>query len=275
MTTLLEDAQSVENSNPREGYEIKHGTTVYRIASGSRNELIGGNVYQSYPAMRGSYGVAAIGHTGDLELKLPTSHPLVQRWYANGIPPRLVLVTAWRKQQRSGEAERFFLGQVESISVDGHIASLLIPSLVSGALKRPLPMLTVGKLCPHVLYDAQCRVPRADFRVVTAVTLSDGDLVRVASMAGKPDGWADIGELVHVPSGERMTIRSQIGNDIHIQLPIFELGAGDAVEVYAGCPRDILTCDDKFDNRQNFGGLPSLPTVNPLMPNGFGVWTSE
>jgi hypothetical protein len=42
------------------------------------------------------------------------------------------------------------------------------------------------------------------------------------------------------------------------------LKAGDIVEVYAGCARDLDTCLNKFNNTINFGGFPYIPLNNPF-----------
>jgi hypothetical protein len=81
------------------------------------------------------------------------------------------------------------------------------------------------------------------------------------------------GEIVHLASGERMTIRDQTDlnpgfstvTTLSMQLPIVDMKIGDAVEVYAGCQWDPSTCNDKFDNIEHHGGYPYSPKDNPFV----------
>jgi len=36
------------------------------------------------------------------------------------------------------------------------------------------------------------------------------------------------------------------------------------VKIYPGCDRVRATCESKFDNLDNFGGFPWIPTKNPF-----------
>lgn len=276
MSTFAEDEASVEDSEPREGIEINTGIARYRIALGTRSVVIDGFTYNPEPAARGEVGVSASGDSRELIISLPMSHAVCRRYMAGGVPPRQILVNVWRKQLRSGEVEQVWSGYVTSMAPSGHVGNFRVPSRSADTFERRLPTITAGKSCPHILFDANCRVVRADFTVTTTAATVAGRVVTVAGMGGHPDAWAEFGELIHTASGERMTVQSQDGNVVTMQLPIYELQAGDEVQVAAGCDHTIGTgCRDKFDNVANFGGQPDPPTTNPHVPNGFGVFQSE
>lgn len=281
MTDFLTDESSIESSQPREFYRIVQNLAVtYYIASGARDIDHDGHTYVASPITRTDIPVATLAADGGLTLTMPLTHPLVARYLAQGSPPRQIQVTAYRKQLQSGEVEQIINGVVTSMAIDGHVAKFLVQSNFKRLLARRLPTISAGKLCPHILYDASCRLVRSTFTIgddgtPLLVTAVNGRRVTLDSIGGQPDHWAQFGELIHVISGERMSVVEQVGTTIDMQAPIPELQVGSAVYLSAGCAHDIVTCQTKFANQVNFGGFPQLPTKNPFVPTGFGVIEQE
>lgn len=266
--------ESVEESQPREGIEIVLPVVTYRIATGTRNITIDGATYTAGQVGRDEIKIASETDTdGALTVQLPVSHPAVTRYLQGGIPPRHIYVNIWRRHVDVDAEETVWRGVVTSVAVDEHVAKLRLAPRSLIAIQRRIPTMTPGILCPHILYAADtCRINRASFMVSATVVTITGRVVTLSTIGGKPDGWAEGGELVHVESGERMTVQAQAGTVVTCQLQIQELSLGDAVELYAGCSHNVITCRDKFANVVNFGGQPNLPVVNPFDPGrGFGI----
>ncbi len=284
MSTFYDDEVGVESSEPREGIEfvMSNGNT-YRVATGVHDVEINGDVYTAEPGQRGEVGISSTADARAMVVTLPMSHPVCQRYMAGGVPPRQILVNVWRKQA-GGEVEQFWSGYITSLAPDEDIGRFHVPSRSSEAYQRKLPTISGGRGCPHILFDANCRIDRTVtgvYRIITTVLSFDGRSVVVADMTTgigpAPDDWATFGELIHTPSGERMTIQAQVGTTITMQLPIFEMQAGDAVEISSGCDHTIGTCVSRYANAVNFGGFPDLQVVNPFptgtgggAPTGFG-----
>jgi len=268
--TFLADESGVETSIPREGIEITMLNQVYRIATGTRDLEIDGETFEVAPAYRGELELSVAGKGGVLMVELPMSHAVPQRYMADLVPPQKIAVRVLRKQMTSGETECLWAGRVHRMRIVKQKAELAVPSDLTRALQRKLPTITTGKLCPHVLYSASCRVVSSAHRVDTTITTYSGRVFTVDTL-GRASGWARGGQIVHVPTGERVTILSQIGDVITGQFGIYELRLGDAVQVFAGCNKLLTTCQQKFANDQNYGGMPMLPTRNPMLPAGFGV----
>jgi hypothetical protein len=139
---------------------------------------------------------------------------------------------------------------------------------------RVIPNVTVSTKCPHVLYGTLCRAIRANHVVATtALNVNGRDILLDLGDLAKLGDWAIGGEIYHPLSGERMTIGDQqdqgspsTQTHLFMQAPIVGMRTGDAIEVYAGCARDIETCAVKFLNRQNFGGFPELATKGYSIP---------
>lgn len=277
MSTFDEDEGSVEDSEPREGYQIDLPLTTWRISSSDQDEVIGGFTYRAQPIDRDELPVSDGQESKELSIQMLVSHPVAARYLAGGVPPKRVFVTCWRQQRRSGVAEKQWSGFATSIAPIGRVANLRIASRLGEALLRRMPTLTAGRLCGVTLFDEQCTVSRATFGIAAVVVGITGRVVTLAALGGKPDDWALDGDLVYPsgnPNGERMTIRDQTGTVITMQMPIRELAIGHTVDVFPGCSKEIATCRDKFANQVNFRGVPELPTANPHIPNGFGVYTS-
>jgi uncharacterized phage protein (TIGR02218 family) len=276
--TFDTDERSVEGSRPRDLYTFELPAVTYRLTSAVRDITFDGQTYRAAAIGRENTRIPSVtsGETS-IEISMVVTHPLVQRYLRAGIPPSSIAVTVRRLQLTSSAADFEWHGTVKSLSVDGDVAKLHVPSRLSEALIRRLPTLGVGRNCGHVLYDSSCTVNRNAFKVVTTVQgiALDGRTITVAGIGGHPDHWAQFGEFFHIASGERMTVLDQLGTAVTIHLPIVGMQLGDTVEVYAGCGHDAGTCADKFDNLVNFGGMPELPTKNPFLPNGYGIIEQE
>ena len=269
------DESSVELGEVREGFKISHGNTTYRLTSAVKDTVINGETYTSVSVGRGELGVSANSDSKDAILKLPIKHAFCQRYLVPSGPPRVITAEMFRLQMNSGEAVSVWRGRVVSMSVEEHTASFLIPADSTRMMKRRLPVLSVGITCGYSLYDPSCGVDKNSHKVDTTVVSRSGQQVIVASMGGQPNYWAKFGEIIHVPSGESMTIFDHIGTVLTLQYPIFEMQDGDAVTVYAGCAHEIGICRTTFANQLNYGGIPKLPSANPHIGGGYGIFTSE
>lgn len=266
----IQDLTDVE-TEPREVIKIVHGTTTYLIATGTRSETVDAEVYLPEPAGRDAVAIHTLADDQAMEMHVPVSHALAQRYMAGGVPPREIRIEVRRYDGATWTYA--WRGWVTSMTVDGHIARLVVPSEIDVAVRRRLPVLSVGRGCGHVLYNADCRADRATFTVSTTVAAVDGRSVRCD--VAMDDTWARGGELVHTASGEPMSIFEHTQTvdlsgqhaNLTLQAPIYGMQVGDAVEVTAGCRHDISTCRNRFDNVPNFGGFPQLPTVNPFKPS--------
>lgn len=295
--TFYDDESSTEDSEPREYYDITLGTTVYRLTSATRDLVISGQRYTVEAISRGKIAPAQLrgGSQAALTIVLRVNHPIVRRWYQQATPPKVATVVVWRQQVRSGVVQRIWTGNIASIDAErsqsAAIATLTVTSMLGPVVRKHLPTLTAGRQCSHVLYDNGCRLSRTGsnpdgvpYKCTATVTYVNGREIRFnlsnvpADYLHRPT-WLQFGEIVHVASGERMTIMLQADTNpgvstvtqVQMQSLIVGLKVGDAIESYAGCAHDVITCNTKFGNQINYGGFPSLPTRNPFFPTGLGV----
>lgn len=275
---LFLDAESgIESSQPRELFEIVQNAAVtYRITSGTRDIVYGGNAYTAFPVARTELRLDAVEGEVQQTFALPLSHGLCQRWTAQATPPQRAVITITRLQTGVGAAEVICTGLITSMAIERHLGRFQITRDATRTKDRKLPRLTAGRVCPHILYDRNCKVERAFFAAVTTVTGIDGRRVTVASLAPftTDPTFFLFGEFLHDATGERQTIITQTGgNVLTLSLPMPDLAIGDAVQIYAGCSHDLTTaCGPKFLNRDNFGGAPLMPAGTIFyLRTGYGV----
>lgn len=267
------DEISIEDSQPRDGFSFTWGSNVIRLTSGVEDIVINGNTYTAGTIRREDVSPSSIATARELVVSLPVSHALPQRYLAGSTPPRHIELVVLRMQKRSGEYEQLWAGYVTSMSIDRHIARFLIPSRSAEAFKRKLPVISAGRDCPHILYEAGCNLDPGigGFTQVRFAAAVSGRVLTV-NVAPGVDNWAKWGEVIHVASGERMTIQEQVGAVIRMQSPIYGMQQGDEVHIRAGCAHNIETCATKFGNQANYGGQPHAPKNNPFVPNGYGIY---
>lgn len=271
--TFLASESSVEGSEPREGIEIILPAETIRISTGTRDIVINSETYTATPTQRAELVVPRANDDSIVNLMIDRQHSLVSRYMRGHVPPRSILVNVYRRQ--GADYECVWRGRITAVRFDGDLAVFSMPSRLLLLVDRRLPTFSVSKRCPHTLYaTGTCKVTRASFKVTTTITLVNGRTISVAGIGGNPDNWAQFGELVHVASGEPMTIAEQVGTQLTIPAPIGGMNTGDSVEIYAGCDRLVATCHTKFSNRVHFGMFPQLNDENIPVPPGFGVAVS-
>jgi uncharacterized phage protein (TIGR02218 family) len=276
MTTFLEDESSAEDNRPLEFYEIVMPSITYRHCSGTRDALINDTLYTAIPISRTTISVNTNNNTKELTVTIPITHAFVSGFINRSVPPKKVTLRIFRMQRTSGELEQIWSGIVTSVATEGRTAMLRVPSRAAQIFLRVIPNVSMGQLCPHVLYDDNCGVDRTSvlFKVTTTLIYVNGRDIRLDIGSTAADQWSVHGELVHVSSGMRMAIRSQeyinlpfsSVVDISLQMQIPGMLIGDSVEVYAGCDHTLAQCNARFANRQNFGGFPERPSRNPFIP---------
>ena len=125
-------------------------------------------------------------------------------------------------------------------------------------------------LCDAMLGDGRCGVDltRTAFRgQATVVAVVDQHHVLVAGLEGFTEGWFGFGgahwtdgRLAGRKEGIVTHRRRGDGDLLGFGLVVGDwVGAGDTLEVSAGCDRRFATCREKFANAVNFRGFPHIP----------------
>lgn len=88
----------------------------------------------------------------------------------------------------------------------------------------------------------------------------------------QPAGWFAGGYAAYADPDTGATMRHFVTDSARDSVTLatypFNLAAGDTVALYPGCAHDIVTCDSKFANSDNYGGAPFIPKdENPFAGN--------
>lgn len=120
--------------------------------------------------------------------------------------------------------------------------------------------------CPWPVYDRGCRLKLGDFATYVTVQEVNGSSVTV-SPHGKPDDYF-VGGVMKMGSAQRFIVKSS-GNTLFLSSNMLSIQAGDEVTIHPGCDRSPQTCNEKFNNILNFGGLSFNPPTSPFGSVGF------
>lgn len=276
--TYSTDDKTVSGSRPIDLYTFEGPLTTFYLTTFNRDVVAQRwddpltNV--TYVATKGlgrtSLPTTQVNGNMEVSVQLPFEHPLAQLMIpGTRTMPQYLKCTIMRQQQVSAELKRTWQGFVTSVNVTGRDCGLRIPNLLMEALQVDVPVAALSKTCPHVLYDVNCRVVRASFALSVNWVVQNQNVLTVTS-TGAPSNalWWNEGEVLHVASGERRTIKTRNGNDLTLEYPFPEqvVALAGSVTLYAGCDHSytgINGCNPKFANRKNFGGHPLLQASNP------------
>lgn len=164
-----------------------------------------------------------------------------------------------------------FTGKIVSRRLEGQVASVVCEP-ASITMKRPGLRRRYQHGCPHVLYGAACRANKESFTVTATVTSVSGGTIGFGS------GWnGSFAEgrfaygLCEFTEGGVTVIRTilrvnETPNTLVLAARIPGLSPGKSVKLSLGCNHQLDGCA-VFNNQPNFGGMPWIPTQNPIGMN--------
>jgi len=255
---------SAHDGEPIELYRFEGVVRNYYYTTHDRDIQKDDALYEAIPMKRSSFSGGGTQDPPEMTIELPVEMDVVQD-YAFGIARRLLSLTIYRRHGEDGEDVVFWTGKITKITVDNRTAKITIPSIFASQMASSIPNIYYQTQCNHVLYGPRCSVNRVPNRVQTQITAYGGKLtLAVASIGAFGDAEFNAGEIVRAIDGERRLIVEQTGPFITIAYPFRELLVGDNVEIFRGCDHTLADCHNKFNNAINFGGHPTIPTINPF-----------
>jgi len=206
-----------------------------------------------------------ITRTGDIkknniDIEMASTNP-VALCFLPGWTGGIMSITVYRHHYEDNEFSVQWKGRVVSCKWSGSSARLNCESTFT-IFQRAGLRRVYQPGCPHVLYGPGCNVNSASYRVAGTVAAASGKTVTITGLSGYSAGWF-AGGIVKFGNDRRLIIWNS-GNNLSVLDAIPNLIVGSAVELWPGCARDMGTCLSKFNNLDNFGGLPFLPNRNPF-----------
>lgn len=255
---------SLELGTPVELYEFVQGIQRWNYISGADSIIRLGQVYTPMPVKRDR-----IKQTNDifkdaLKLTFPRDDPFASQ-FLGFAPEEVTTLTVLRGHYGDPDNEYivYWKGRVVGAKATGNEIHVECESVFT-SIKRPGLRARFEYGCRRTLYARGCNVNRELYKLTGSVlSISGGITVAVSGAALQPAGYYTGGLLV-APNGATRFLTAHTGDQVTMARPISGLVGGMSVSIYPGCDHLRATCRNKFNNEDNFGGFPFIPTRNPF-----------
>ena len=252
--------QSDYNGHPLELTRFTLGDRQWLYTGADHEVTMVKDVYQPVYIRRGGFtkGGDAKKSTMDIDVAATNEVALLFRtgWLAG-----LLIVTVYRHHYEDNEFTVLWKGRVTGCKWAGSVATLTTESVFTMFQRAGLRRVyQVG--CPHALFGPGCRLDVAAWVIAAPVTEVIGNLVTLTGVSAYGAGYF-IGGMLKYGDDYRMII-GQSDNTLTLLDGVEGLAEGVTASIWPGCARTMAVCESKFNNLDNFGGLPFLPAKNPF-----------
>lgn len=276
MSSFIQLEQSTHMGAPVELYHFysEAFSTPYFYTSADEDITYNSNVYTSLKRLQRTQSELSRETAAQtLSITVPRDNELAKRWLTY-VPPRTVWVTIYRyhrSELTAPEVVVFWQGKVRGVSWSNNETTLeCLP--IDTAFSRNGLRVTYGGTCRRQLYASGCNVPIVNFMKTATITgilenkIQSPDFVTVVGgVTPAPDGWWVNGFVENTTTKEIRYITGHTGTEITLLLAFETLQPGDVINVAAGCNHKSTTCQNKFNNIVNYGGLGIyMPDTNPF-----------
>lgn len=259
-------------------YEFSEPNQHWYYTSADRDIVYSGNTYTAIPLSRAAPQSSQDITKADMELHMTFDCPLAQNFLTR-LDNNVTLLTVFRWNPGTSSYDVFWKGRVSSHAVKGYELSLSCESIYT-SLRRPGLRARYQKNCRHSLYSQGCGVVKANYAVTDIMTSYSNLQLVIAAAANEVDGWYN-GGMVYLPDGSYRYILSHTGNTLSLLSSAdivnnLAVGYGNSYgkfygnmvfTIYPGCGKNTDDCLNKFNNLDNYGGFPYIPTTNPMGGN--------
>lgn len=251
--------------------------TVYRWTTADFNLAVGGNTYLADGTVlsRGNSRNTSKLEVDVIDVQLAGGAQLsgqtVALQAANGLfdDARLQidhLVGAYPGDVSLGAVPAWFEGRVAGTEPDALDVRLSVQSEVATLSTVDLPRFTFNPNCMNAVYDANCGLAKATFTITGAASGSPTTTnvpTTTAALVAKGAGYFNLGVIAFTSgalTGFRRSIRTWDGTNFLMGIPLSSApAAGDAFNVYPGCPRTQAVCQGTFNNLVRIRSFPHIP----------------
>ena len=241
-------------------YKITGAPEEYHWTNSDIDVEYNGDTYIPEVVMRSEIAQTEEINRSDLRLTIAPDNELARIFY--DYPPEYVItVTVFRKEEDADNScfLTYWKGRVISTSSSDWECSVQCESVFTG-LRRTGVRARYQRQCRHALYGRGCNVDKSSYATATTCSsVSD----RTVTVSGSLEAGSYLGGIAECNGISRFIV-GQSGGVLTLWRPFPFIEVGDTVTVYPGCDRSLNTCASKFNNAENHGGFPWLPTVNPF-----------
>jgi len=230
--------------------------------SADHNLYFKGREYKAVPITR-------TGFTTDTkmgEVKVSVKAPMLSSfiaWIADQ-PVSTTKVTIYQALIENLEHCRvLFYGTVFNVSTKQRVASAQCVAN-SDILKTKIPNIIYQSFCNHDLFDKGCKLIASNWRVAATVDKVIAGSIISPELTAKPDGHFTGGYLEYGGNARLVTLHKGDNANLHVPFDS-KVGSGVKLWAYPGCDGNPETCKSRFNNFDNFLGMPMIPSHNPVL----------
>jgi Phage conserved hypothetical protein BR0599/Uncharacterized conserved protein (DUF2163) len=255
-------------------YAFNSSSAQFYLTPHEFDVALDGTVYKSFPLERNELALGAEAAKAALELKLPPDCDLVRHLLQTALRGETTSITLRIAQRYIWDDSWWisgtrWMGMVLSMEVSDDVARVRCES-AQVSLKRIGLRRLYSRKCSHVLYSRACgATPISASSQVGDISRRNVDLV--GGVPASVDGGL-AGGWLQTPQGERHMIVSQYGDisagGVELLYPV-AMEVGTQVLLTVGCDHSMQACASRFNNLDNYGGFPSIPSKNPFSTGVF------
>jgi len=248
-------------------YTVTYDFNRWRYTSGDEDIYVEPVTYRAVPITRSNVELSSEDSNTTFTANFPLDAEFLELFRISP-PSGLVTLLVEKFDLRTNQSLGLvFKGRIVNVAWEEDMAELICESS-SQAIRRMGLRRHYQYGCPHMLYGGECRVNRSNYVTIDTASNLTSISVDLISAAGKPDGYYAGGYIEYEHSELKTVERIAIADSAGATLTLFSypigLKGGTEVRAYAGCDRTIQTCSQKFNNAENYGGMPFIPTNNPF-----------
>ena len=268
-----------EQRDSIEAYVMTFGSLTFFFTSYFMPVTIGGQVYEAIPVEREGMAFASDLSDVNTTLSLPINTDVGALFVGDSQINTCTLEIRKYFLADLTEYDVVFAGYIKKPTVDKGVLKLECGSWLDD-LSRDFPRIRMQASCNNILFDSQCTLTAATFKITGTVTHVDGINVTVTyTLSGYPltpttgffvggrcvkTGGTDIRAIVADTAGVS-------GAFLTLHYPINGLAVSDTLDLYPGCNKtfDVSgTCPNScttFGNTANYLGMTRIPYKNPTI----------
>ena len=260
--TYASRENSIDSGAPIELYEWAMESLRWRYTSADAAQTHLGQTYEPEAISGSTISSSTEVEKASLTVIGPRNLSIADLFVA-ATPSSVVTLTVYRDHLGEGDWQTYWKGRVVNAAFRGDTLELthesVFTSLARSGLRRRYQL---G--CPHVLYQGECGVLPASYLETYSVDTITGTTLTAPASGEHPTGYFSGGMIVYQDSATGATTRKFIkssNSDGTIVLATFPFGlsAGQFADFYPGCDHTLATCESKFGNVVNYGGMPYIP----------------
>lgn len=260
---------SLSSGAPVELYELIQGVTRWNFCSAANSITYLGQVFEPSTITRDRIKQTSDIFKDSLKLTFPRSDSFASQ-FLGFAPEEVTTVTIFRghTNDTDGEFIVYWKGRVVGAKTSGNKIEIECESVFT-SIRRPGLRARFEYACRHTLYGSGCGVNRELYKHVgTVLSISGGLEITVSGASSEADGFYTGGIFVSAEGSARF-ITSHVGDVVTISRTISDLVGSQSATIYPGCDHLTGTCNTKFNNLDNHGGFPWIPSRNPF--NGSSI----